>query len=180
MTAQKNKKIVRQKKPGGKKSFVFVSVGTHPQQFDRLLKEIDLLIAQKKIVGKVFCQAGHNNYEPKNFRWEKFVPIGEFNELLAGCDLFITHAGEGNIGMAKSMGKKFACIPRRKEFLEHTNDHQLELAEVVEQKKLGLVAWNPGNLEQKLAELKDFAPAKIPRGNINQILGKFVKGGLEW
>ncbi len=161
----------------GKKTVaVFVSLGTHPQQFDRLLREIDRLAGEGGLGGKVFCQSGHSTYEPANFGHKKFLPLSEFGKKLSQCDVFITHAGEGNIGQAKNLGKKFICVPRRKEFSEHTNDHQLELAEVVEQKKLGLVAWNPEELEKKLHELGKFSAAHVPRGKINEILEKYVKG----
>jgi len=157
---------------------IFVSVGTHPQQFNRLLREIDRLISEGRITGNIFCQSGHSDYLPKNFPYKKFVPIDEFRSLLEKCDIFITHAGEGNIGLAKNLGKKFIAIARRKEFSEHTNNHQLELAQVVEQKNLGLVAKSESEILQKIIELEDFSPAKIETGRIVQILDAFTKKQL--
>ncbi len=154
---------------------VFVSVGTHPQQFDRLLAEIDSLAGKGILRGEIFAQSGYSSYEPGNFRWKKFLTLEEFASALKGCSVFITHAGEGNIGQAKNLGKKMIVAPRRKEFGEHTNDHQLELARVVADKKIGIVAWRPAELEKKLAELGEFRPAKIPKGNIARIIEKFVR-----
>jgi len=154
---------------------IFVTVGTHPQQFNRLLKEIDKLISGKKIVEKVFCQTGYSDYKPKNYEFKKFLPLDEFNEKIKKASLVITHAGEGNVGLCKNLGKKMVVVPRRKEFDEHTNDHQLELAEVTEQKKLGLVAWDPSELEKKLSGIKNFKAKIVARGKIVQILENFVK-----
>jgi len=152
---------------------IFVTLGTHPQQFDRLLREVDSLVSSKKIKEPVFAQTGHSTYKPKNFESKKFLPIGEFNKQLKGASLVITHAGEGNIGLCKNLPKKMIVVPRRKEFQEHTNDHQLELAKVVEGKKLGLVAWSEKDLGKKLSEIKVFTPRTVPTGKIVPLLGDF-------
>ena len=89
--------------------------------------------------------------------------------------MIITHAGEGNIGLCKNLNKKMIVAPRRKEFEEHTNNHQLELAKIVEEKKIGLVAWKINELKEKLKEIENFTPAKIEKGKINQLLEEFVK-----
>ncbi|MBI4210209.1 MAG: hypothetical protein HY544_01740 [Candidatus Diapherotrites archaeon] len=159
---------------GGK--MIFVSVGTHPQQFDRLLEELDRLAGEGRLGNEVFAQTGFSGYKPRNFAWKDFLGMDEFVQKLRGADVFITHAGEGNIGLAKGMGKKFITMPRRAEFGEHTNNHQLELAAVVEQKGLGIVAWNQKGLEAGLAALENFAPTKVKRGNIPEILKKFMAG----
>lgn len=154
---------------------IFLTLGTHPQQFYRLLKKVDELVGEKKIKQKVFAQTGHTNVKPNNIAFTKFLTLDEFNKKMREADIIITHAGEGNIGLAKKLGKKMIVMPRLKEFKEHTNDHQTELAETVEEKKLGLVAWNENELEEKLREIKSFKPASVPRGTIVQELEMFVK-----
>ena len=155
---------------------VFVTLGTHPQQFDRLLKEVDMLVEQKKITGKVFCQIGHSSYKPKKCKFAKFLTLDEFNKKLSQANIVITHAGEGNIGLAKNLEKKMIVIPRRKEFDEHTNNHQLELADVVEQKKLGLVAWDVKEIGEKL--FISIHTVTTHRKNITQKLGIKTVSGL--
>jgi UDP-N-acetylglucosamine transferase subunit ALG13 len=39
---------------------IFVTVGTHPQSFNRLLKAIDELVERGKIKEKVVMQIGHS------------------------------------------------------------------------------------------------------------------------
>ncbi len=153
----------------------FVSVGTHPQQFNRLLLEIDRLAGEKKIRGGIFAQSGSSTYTPRNFPCKSFLTIDEFNRHLIQADVVITHAGEGNIGICKNLGKKMVVMPRRKEYGEHTNNHQLELAEVVETKGIGLVAWTEGDLGGKLKEIARFTPAKVLRGRIPELLEEFVQ-----
>lgn len=154
---------------------IFLTLGTHPQQFYRLLKKIDELVGEKKIKEKVFAQTGHTNVKPDNIEFTKFLSLDDFNKKMVEADIIITHAGEGNIGLAKNLGKKLIVMPRLKEYKEHTNDHQIELAKTVEEKKLGLVAWNEEELEEKIEKIKSFKPALVPRGTIITKLEVYVK-----
>ena len=44
---------------------IFVTVGTHEQSFDRLVKEIDRLKEKGRISEEVVIQTGFTTYEPK-------------------------------------------------------------------------------------------------------------------
>ena len=48
----------------------FVTVGTHEQQFNRLIKEVDRLKGEGFIQDDVFIQTGYSNYVPKFCKWE--------------------------------------------------------------------------------------------------------------
>ena len=56
---------------------IFVLVGTHTQPFDRLLKKIDNLIEDGKIVESVVAQIGISEYIPKNYKFKSFFPEKE-------------------------------------------------------------------------------------------------------
>ena len=148
---------------------IFLSVGTHPQQFNRLLKIIDDLIEKKIIKEKVFAQIGASDYKPKHFDYERFIELNEFEQKIKKCSLFITHAGEGNIGLALNLGKKMLVMPRLKKFDEHTNNHQLELADAIEKEKLALIAHNENELKTALAKIKNF------NLNQNKLKGSSIK-----
>ncbi|HZX20310.1 MAG TPA: glycosyltransferase, partial [archaeon] len=120
------------------------------------------------------AQTGYSDYKPKGIECKDFLSLDDFRAMMKKSSLVITHAGEGNIGLGKNIGKKMIIVPRKKEFSEHTNDHQLELAHVCEEKKLGLVAWNISELGKKIVEAENFVPAKIARGNISQLLEDFL------
>ena len=53
---------------------IFVTVGTHEQPFDRLLKKIDELKKNGIIQEKVIMQTGFSTYEPKYCEWSKLLP----------------------------------------------------------------------------------------------------------
>ena len=51
---------------------IFVTVGTHEQPFDRLVKYIDELVKVGEIKEEVVIQAGYSTYEPVHCKWRKF------------------------------------------------------------------------------------------------------------
>ena len=154
---------------------IFVSVGTHKQQFDRLLKEIDKLIEEKIIKEKVFAQSGYCNYKPKNYTCKKFLDLEEFDQNISACSLFITHAGEGNIGTGLQYEKKMIVVPRRKKFDEHTNDHQLELAEAIAKEKQAIVCDING-IENALKTVKKIHVKKTEHANkIIELIEDFLR-----
>ncbi len=57
------------------------------------------------------------------------LPTLELTKAMAEADAVITHAGTGSIISALQAGKRPLIIPRRKEFREHVDDHQLLIAD---------------------------------------------------
>jgi UDP-N-acetylglucosamine transferase subunit ALG13 len=51
----------------------------------------------------------------------------EFNKILSGCDLVITHGGTGTIMGAVKAGKKVIAVPRLSSHGEHVDDHQEQI-----------------------------------------------------
>jgi len=56
-----------------------------------------------------------------------------FHELVKEAELVIMHAGAGSIIHAIQVGKIPVVMPRRKQYAEHIDDHQRELANAFEQ-----------------------------------------------
>ena len=142
---------------------IFVTVGTHPQQFNRLLKKVDELVEKKIIKDKVFAQTGVSDYVPKNFEFKKMMPLKEFNECMKKADLIIAQGGEGIIGTALQLNKKLIIVPRYHKFGEHTNDHQLELTKAVEEEKRAIAVYNIEDLEKALNNIKSFEARKFDK-----------------
>lgn len=53
---------------------IFVTVGTHEQPFNRLVKKIDELKRDGVITEEVIIQTGFSTYEPKYCKWSKLIP----------------------------------------------------------------------------------------------------------
>ncbi|MBI4168285.1 MAG: beta-1,4-galactosyltransferase [Candidatus Aenigmarchaeota archaeon] len=111
---------------------IFVTVGTHKDPFDRLVKTVDELVARGAIKDKVVMQTGNSKYEPKSCEFYRFVGSDKFEELYKTADIIICHAGAGSIINALKNKKHLVIVPRLKKFHEHTDDHQLDLADAME------------------------------------------------
>ena len=107
---------------------VFVTVGTHEQQFNRLLKKIDELKRDSVIQDEVIMQTGFSTYEPKYCQWSKLIPYHQMVKNVADARIVITHGGPASFIMPLQIGKIPIVVPRQKQFEEHVNDHQLEFA----------------------------------------------------
>lgn len=110
---------------------IFVTVGTHEQPFNRLVKCIDDLKKDGTITEDVIIQTGYSTYEPKYCKWQKLFPYQEMIKLVAEARIVITHGGPSSFIMPLQIGKTPIVVPRRHEFNEHVNDHQVSFAKSV-------------------------------------------------
>ena len=111
---------------------IFVCTGTQVYQFDRLLKEVDRLVEEGIIKDKVFAQTGASTYIPKNYEFKPFLSFDEFKEYQDKASLVITHGGTGALVSASKLGKNIVAVPRLVKYGEHTDDHQLQIIDVME------------------------------------------------
>jgi beta-1,4-N-acetylglucosaminyltransferase len=129
---------------------IFVTVGTHNQGFERLIKKMDEIAG--KINEEVVMQIGFNDYEPENAKWFKFVDIEEIMNFYKNADIIVTHAGAGALLDALSFGKLIIVVPRLKKFREHIDNQQLELAEALENKGQIKAVYKIEDLERVFKE----------------------------
>ena len=108
---------------------IFLTVGTQSFQFNRLLEAVDNLIDEKIIQETVIAQIGESTYVPRNYLAYPFLDSSEFSRLMGECDLLITHSGVGTILEGLSANKRIIVVPRRKDYREHVDDHQEEIAD---------------------------------------------------
>lgn len=110
---------------------IFVTVGTHEQPFNRLVECIDNLKRDGVIEEEVIIQTGYCTYEPKYCTWKKLFPYRQMVELVAKARIVITHGGPSSFIMPLQVGKTPIVVPRKFEFNEHVNDHQVSFSKVV-------------------------------------------------
>lgn len=113
---------------------IFVTVGTHEQQFNRLLKEMDKLVENGTIKEEVFIQTGYSTYEPKYCKWSKLIPYKEMEQRVKEARIVITHGGPASFIAPLQIGKTPIVVPRQIEFDEHVNNHQLYFAKQVSER----------------------------------------------
>lgn len=107
---------------------IFVTVGTHEQQFNRLILEIDELKKNGNIEEEVFIQTGYSDYQPKYCEWKNFLEFEEMDNYIKSASIVITHGGPASFMNVLSYGKVPIVVPRKKKFEEHINDHQVDFA----------------------------------------------------
>ena len=110
---------------------IFVTVGTHEQPFNRLIECIDSLKKNSVIQEDVIIQTGYSTYEPKDCTWQKLYPYQEMIKLVDKARIVITHGGPSSFIIPLQVGKTPIVVPRKHEFDEHVNDHQVSFAKAV-------------------------------------------------
>lgn len=118
---------------------IFVTVGTHEQQFNRLIEKIDELKRDNIIEDEVFIQTGYSTYEPKYCEWSKLIPYSEMIQRVKEARIVITHGGPASFIMPLQEGKIPVVVPRQEKYEEHINDHQVEFAKFIEERQGNII-----------------------------------------
>lgn len=118
---------------------IFVTVGTHEQQFNRLVKAVDDLVANGRIAESVFQQTGYSDYVPEHCEYSPFVSASRMKELMQEADVVVTHGGPSSFIEAMAAGKVPVVVPRRADLGEHVNNHQSDFVNVVAERQGGIV-----------------------------------------
>lgn len=108
---------------------IFVIVGSQKFSFDRLLKEVDRLLSEKRINEEVIVQRGHCTHRSVLYKEKQFMEQEEFQQHLQNCRVVITHGGSGAIINALKKKKKVIAVPRLAMFNEHVDNHQTEITQ---------------------------------------------------
>ncbi|NML17535.1 PssE/Cps14G family polysaccharide biosynthesis glycosyltransferase [Azohydromonas caseinilytica] len=128
--------------------------------FDRLVREVDALVAAGRIGEEVVAQIGDGQYEPCHMPFHRFLSRLEFEALLGQASMLVSHAGAGTIAMALQHHKRLLVVPRLARFGEHVNDHQIATARRFEELQHVLVAYELEQLPERLQALRQFEPRR--------------------
>lgn len=118
---------------------IFVTVGTHEQQFNRLVKKIDELKEKGIIEEDVIVQSGYSDYEPKHCTWSKFLSYQDMCKYVKEARVVITHGGPSSFIAVLQEKKTPIVVPRQYQYAEHVNNHQLDFARVVAEKQKNII-----------------------------------------
>ena len=130
---------------------IFVTVGTHEQQFNRLIEAVDNLKKDEIIQDDIFIQIGYSTYKPKCCEFKKLLSFNEMEEMYKRADLIITHGGPASFMKALELNKVPIVVPRQKKYDEHINDHQVEFVKAVEERfKNIIVVYDIEDLKKQL------------------------------
>lgn len=123
---------------------VFVTLGTiQGYRFDRL---VDAVLAAGLADENTVWQLGDTSRADLPGTVTSHMGARDFENAINGADVVITHAGVGTILQSLELGKYPVVVPRSKNHDEHVDNHQFQIAEKVQQMRVGQVL-NPEDLD---------------------------------
>ncbi len=148
---------------------ILVLLGTQNNNFNRLLNAIQENIDNGVIDDEVVVQAGFTKFDSKDMKIFSMIDKEKFSKLQDEADLIITHGGVGSIISSLEKGKKVIVVPRLKQYGEHVNDHQIQIAERF--KSLGYVksVLDINELGKTIKSMKNFIPKEYKRSKSSVI-----------
>lgn len=138
---------------------IFVTVGTHEQQFDRLIKYMDELGLDEK----VFIQTGYSTYVPRNLKYKPMIGYEEILKYFRMASIIITHGGPGSIMLAMQQNKMPIVVPRQQRYGEHINDHQVDFTKRLEKANKVIAIYDIHDLGRCISQYKEICAGKFAR-----------------
>jgi UDP-N-acetylglucosamine transferase subunit ALG13 len=132
---------------------IFVTVGAQ-LPFDRLILAVDEW-ARARGRRDVFAQIGETSAWPRHIEFAKTLDVEAFEAKLRECSAVVAHAGMGTILSALQHGKPLLVMPRRGDFGETRNDHQVATARRFAEQRLLAVAETELELPERLDQLQE-------------------------
>ncbi|MCT7791145.1 MAG: glycosyltransferase [Lactobacillus crispatus] len=164
---------------------IFVTVGTHEQPFNRLIKKVDDLVANGNIKEKVIVQTGFSTYIPKYCEVHKIMSFEEMQQALKDARIVITHGGPSSFIEALQFGKVPIVVPRQEKFNEHVNNHQVDFTKLIAKRMNNIIpVYDINDLGQTIDNYGQIAKTKNAgessnNKQFNERLEKIVDGLVE-
>ena len=143
---------------------IFVTIGTTPYSFNRLIKEMDLIAAN--IDEKVIMQIGVSEYIPENAEYFRITSRENIKKYYKDARVIISHAAAGSILMAFKYNKIPILVPRMKKYGEHVDDHQLEGARELEKDGMNVIYY----IDKLKSVLNDYKSSYKKTKNNNNLV----------
>ena len=158
-----------------KEKLVFITLGTSNFGFTRLLEKLDSILEHRRLNYQFIAQIGNSKYIPRNFGYVKWLDYESMKKYLTRSEIVITHGGVGSLIDALLSKAKVISVPRRCEFKETTDDHQVELTKELEKKGIIEGVYSIDRLENILLEViqRDWKPVEF-NSNFNDEIKRFL------
>lgn len=159
---------------------IFLTVGTTKFPFNRLLKAVDEALISLNSKEELIVQKGESNYQFKYPKTQVFkeIPFNKMISYLKKARVVVTHGGPATIFLALRYGEnKSFVVPRRKEFTEHTDNHQRFFVKYLAKKRLIKACFLGTDLVGELVSYVKEPEAfknKVSFGPSNNLIQKLV------
>ena len=129
---------------------ILVTTGTNAPAFDRLLSAVEAMSVNER----VFVQHGPSTLRPAGATCVDYVSFDRFVELVREARIVVTHAGVGSILVTLMNDRRPFVVPRLARFGEHVDDHQLQLAQRLNELGVVELIEDPAHLEEAIRRVK--------------------------
>jgi beta-1,4-N-acetylglucosaminyltransferase len=110
---------------------ILVTVGTHSQGFERLVRAADELAGE--LDEQMVIQSGRSKYVPQHAEHFPFTSGAQMESLTRDARVVVAHAAAGTVLLALQACKPLVVVPRSKVFNEVLDDHQVQLARALQE-----------------------------------------------
>jgi UDP-N-acetylglucosamine transferase subunit ALG13 len=159
---------------------ILITAGTLKLPFTRLFDLVEEL-SNTNSFNKIIVQGigaanffkGHSKIEAHDFIEKKQLDLA-----ITNTDILISHAGVGSIVNALSLAKPTVLVPRKAQYNEHFDDHQMQIFQKMQEHPLFLcIDSQPLDLQQVLNFIQSSKTIQsIPsKGLVNQSLQQDIQ-----
>lgn len=138
---------------------IFVTVGTHTAPFDRLVTAADRYAEVSR--EEVIVQRGASTYVPRHAPSFPFCDAAAMAEHIQSARVVVSHAAD-TVFEALRASRPVVAVPRRREFGEHLDDHQVDFAHALADAGLAIVLEDPEDIARSIQRAVDVGPAPAP------------------
>lgn len=157
---------------------ILVTVGMQ-LGFDRLIRAMDAITPTLGM--EVIAQTGKGSYTPQNMTARERIGAKEFETLAKNARLIVSHAGIGTVLTAQRFSTPIVLLPRRLEYKEHRNDHQVATVANLEGRAGIIVAMSEEDLPEAIARglaLRSAAATLSPTTQqLHAAIARYIDGG---
>ncbi|MDR0691327.1 MAG: hypothetical protein LBF32_04760 [Streptococcaceae bacterium] len=154
---------------------IFVLVGTQDSPFLRILKETEEAIQELDLKEEVYAQTGDTPFNSKLMKTQAYFMGKKYERLMHEARVIITHGGAGILFKAIHLGKKVIAMPRKMEFGEHNDNHQMELVKKLSE--LGYIYEAKNSIKEALLDIGVFQPKPyILKNDLLKAVHDFIEG----
>lgn len=131
----------------------FVSIGNAKQDFSRLLNAIANQI--HLFPQPILIQSGHTHFVSDKCDVVEFIDMDTFVECVKQAEILVLHAGAGSTLHSIRAGKIPILMPRRADFSEHVNDHQVAFAQMLDESGKAIIINDENDLITAINKIKN-------------------------
>ncbi len=155
---------------------LFVPLGTQKFPFGRIITALNSLVKQNKYSPEeIIMQSALYPIKPK-FKTFRLIPNEDFNRYMSEAEVIVTHSGVNSIITCMKMGKPLVICPRLHEYGEHVDNHQMEIATLMNEKYNVLVCTDMKDLPLliELAKTHKYKPWVSHREELLNAINKLI------